>query len=136
MIRHDPSYAGGHFARALVAEHRGDALIAQKEFTMEKNSGARPTQTSKDLTFNSNDLPADALGRREVQCGADAVSLVRVDGRGVALDSWADPGLSAITGSEVGAAGLGSTSCKSATANIFILIDLKGESTGFIKDLE
>jgi len=34
MIRHDPSYAGGHFARALVAEHRGDALIAQKEFTM------------------------------------------------------------------------------------------------------
>ncbi len=34
MIRHDPSYAGGHFARALVAEHRGDALITQKEFAM------------------------------------------------------------------------------------------------------
>jgi len=34
MIRHDPSYAGGHFARALVAEHGGDALIAQKEFAM------------------------------------------------------------------------------------------------------
>jgi len=34
MIRHDPSYAGGHFAYALVAEHRGDALTAQREFAM------------------------------------------------------------------------------------------------------
>src|SRR6266404_6375476 len=77
--------------------------LHRKNLLWEKNSGARPTQTSKDLTFNSNDLPADALGRREVQCGADAVSLVRVDGRGVALDSWADPGLSAIT-EEIGRA--------------------------------
>ncbi len=34
MIRHDPSYAGGHFTRALVAEHGGDALTAQREFAM------------------------------------------------------------------------------------------------------
>ncbi len=34
MIAHDPSYAGGHFAHALVAEHQGDALTAQREFAM------------------------------------------------------------------------------------------------------
>jgi tetratricopeptide (TPR) repeat protein len=37
MIQHDPSYAGGYFAHALVAKHQGDALTAQREFaTAEK----------------------------------------------------------------------------------------------------
>ncbi len=37
MIQHDPSYAGGYFAHALAAKHRGDALTAQREFaTAEK----------------------------------------------------------------------------------------------------
>jgi tetratricopeptide (TPR) repeat protein len=34
MIQHDPSYAGGHFAHALAAEHRGDTVTAQREFAM------------------------------------------------------------------------------------------------------
>src|SRR5437899_5866840 len=53
--------------------------LHRKNLLWQKNSGARPTQTSKDLPFKSNDPPTDALGRREAQCGADAVSLVRVD---------------------------------------------------------
>jgi tetratricopeptide (TPR) repeat protein len=32
MIRHDPTYAGGFFALALVAEHAGDATGARKQF--------------------------------------------------------------------------------------------------------
>jgi len=32
MIEHDPSYAGGYFALALVAEKQGDGVAAQKEF--------------------------------------------------------------------------------------------------------
>jgi len=31
MIEHDPSFAGGHFARALVAEHQGDTLTEHRE---------------------------------------------------------------------------------------------------------
>ena len=34
MIRHDSSYAGGHFVLALSAEHQGDALVAQREFAL------------------------------------------------------------------------------------------------------
>ncbi len=37
MIQLDPSYAGGYYALALVAEHRGDAAMARQEFaTAEK----------------------------------------------------------------------------------------------------
>jgi Tfp pilus assembly protein PilF len=32
MIQHDPSYAGGYFARGSVAEHRGDASMARQNF--------------------------------------------------------------------------------------------------------
>jgi Tfp pilus assembly protein PilF len=32
LVQHDPSYAGGHFAQALVAEHLGDAPTARLEF--------------------------------------------------------------------------------------------------------
>jgi tetratricopeptide (TPR) repeat protein len=32
MVQHDPSYAGGHFAQGLVAEHLGDAPTARLEF--------------------------------------------------------------------------------------------------------
>jgi len=32
MIRHDPTYAGGHYARALVSQHHGDAAAARQEF--------------------------------------------------------------------------------------------------------
>jgi hypothetical protein len=31
MLEHDPQYAGSHYARALVAEHRGDAGTAAAE---------------------------------------------------------------------------------------------------------
>lgn len=31
MVEHDPSYAGTHFATALVAEHRADQALARKE---------------------------------------------------------------------------------------------------------
>jgi len=34
MIRHDPNYAGGYFALALVAERAGDSAGAQKQFAM------------------------------------------------------------------------------------------------------
>jgi tetratricopeptide (TPR) repeat protein len=34
MIRHDPNYAGGYFALALVAERAGDSPGAQKQFAM------------------------------------------------------------------------------------------------------
>jgi tetratricopeptide (TPR) repeat protein len=33
MLVFDPNYAGGHYAAAFVAEHKGDSLIARKEFT-------------------------------------------------------------------------------------------------------
>jgi tetratricopeptide (TPR) repeat protein len=33
MIEHDPNYAGGHYALALAADHRGDVSNAQREFT-------------------------------------------------------------------------------------------------------
>jgi len=37
MIQHDRSYAGGHYALGLVAEHQGDAATARTEFaTAEK----------------------------------------------------------------------------------------------------
>ena len=32
MIRHDPTYAGGHYALALVSQHHGDAAAARQEF--------------------------------------------------------------------------------------------------------
>jgi tetratricopeptide (TPR) repeat protein len=32
MVMHDPSYAGGYFASALVAQHQGDASTAQQAF--------------------------------------------------------------------------------------------------------
>jgi tetratricopeptide (TPR) repeat protein len=32
LVQHDPSYAGGHFAQGLVAEHLGDATTARLEF--------------------------------------------------------------------------------------------------------
>jgi tetratricopeptide (TPR) repeat protein len=34
MLDHDSSYAGTHYALALVAEHKGDAASAQKEFAL------------------------------------------------------------------------------------------------------
>ncbi|HEY7545360.1 MAG TPA: hypothetical protein VID27_10780, partial [Blastocatellia bacterium] len=34
MLDHDPSYAGTHYALALVAEHKGDSATAQKEFAL------------------------------------------------------------------------------------------------------
>jgi tetratricopeptide (TPR) repeat protein len=34
MIRHDPTYAGGYFAHALVAEHKGDDLTAKREIAL------------------------------------------------------------------------------------------------------
>jgi tetratricopeptide (TPR) repeat protein len=33
MVRHDPSYAGGHYTLAVVADHRGDSATAKQEFT-------------------------------------------------------------------------------------------------------
>jgi tetratricopeptide (TPR) repeat protein len=32
MIQHDPHYAGGHFALALVAKHKGDEAAARQQF--------------------------------------------------------------------------------------------------------
>jgi tetratricopeptide (TPR) repeat protein len=32
LLEHDPAYAGGHYALALVAEHNGDAVTATSEF--------------------------------------------------------------------------------------------------------
>lgn len=34
MMEHDSSYAGTHYALALVAEHKGDSSTAQKEFAL------------------------------------------------------------------------------------------------------
>jgi tetratricopeptide (TPR) repeat protein len=34
MVKHDPSYAGGYFASALVAEHQGDTSTARQGFAM------------------------------------------------------------------------------------------------------
>jgi len=34
MIQHDPSYAGGHYALGLVAEHKGEANTAREEFAI------------------------------------------------------------------------------------------------------
>lgn len=50
MIEHDPSYAGGYFALGAVAEHQGDAAMAQKEFAeaeklwSKADANARPSQ--------------------------------------------------------------------------------------------
>jgi hypothetical protein len=34
LIAHDASYAGGHYALGLVAEHNGDIRTAQTEFAL------------------------------------------------------------------------------------------------------
>jgi hypothetical protein len=34
MLAHDPSYAGSHYALALVAEHDGDLSTAKSEFAL------------------------------------------------------------------------------------------------------
>jgi tetratricopeptide (TPR) repeat protein len=34
MIRHDPTYAGGHYSLALVSQHRGDQAAARQEFAV------------------------------------------------------------------------------------------------------
>jgi cell pole-organizing protein PopZ len=34
MIAHDPNYAGGHYALALVARHQGDAVSARGELDL------------------------------------------------------------------------------------------------------
>ena len=34
MFQHDPSYAGTHYALALVADHQGDRPTARAEFTL------------------------------------------------------------------------------------------------------
>ena len=34
MLEHDPSYAGTHYALALVADHAGDRATATKEFAI------------------------------------------------------------------------------------------------------
>ena len=33
MLFVDPSYAGGHYFAAIIAEHKGDSLTARNEFT-------------------------------------------------------------------------------------------------------
>jgi Tfp pilus assembly protein PilF len=33
MMEHDPNYAGSHYARALVGEHKGDRASALEGFT-------------------------------------------------------------------------------------------------------
>jgi tetratricopeptide (TPR) repeat protein len=53
MIQHDPSYAGGYFALGSVAQHRGDATMARREFaTADKlwgkaDPGIRPSQVQQ-----------------------------------------------------------------------------------------
>jgi len=34
MFEHDPSYAGTHYALALVAEHNRDSVTALREFAL------------------------------------------------------------------------------------------------------
>jgi hypothetical protein len=34
MIAHDPNYAGGHYALALVARHQNDAVGARAQFEL------------------------------------------------------------------------------------------------------
>jgi hypothetical protein len=34
MLQHDPSYAGTHYALALVADHQGDRPTARAEFML------------------------------------------------------------------------------------------------------
>jgi tetratricopeptide (TPR) repeat protein len=53
MIRHDPSYAGGHFALGLAAEHQGNAPTAKEEFATAQrlwskaDASLQPSQTQK-----------------------------------------------------------------------------------------
>ncbi len=46
MIRHNPSYAGGYFARGLVAEHTGNAAKARQNFALAEKFWSR---ADKDL---------------------------------------------------------------------------------------
>ena len=41
MIDHDPAYAGGHYARGLVAEHDGAAAAAKSEFALALQAWAK-----------------------------------------------------------------------------------------------
>lgn len=49
MIQHDPSYAGGYYALALVAAHRGKSADAQQEFATAQKlwANADPEQRSR-----------------------------------------------------------------------------------------
>jgi len=53
MIGHDPSYAGGYFARGLVAEHQGNTPTAKQEFATAQRLWSKadprpqPSQTQK-----------------------------------------------------------------------------------------
>ncbi len=57
MLEHDPSYAGSHYAMALVADHDGDAALARSEFVL----------ALKGWTHADPDLPELAIARRTVR---------------------------------------------------------------------
>jgi Tfp pilus assembly protein PilF len=51
MVEHDPQYAGGHFALALVAEHQKNVKSASEEFAAAMELWSKADQTLADLNY-------------------------------------------------------------------------------------
>jgi tetratricopeptide (TPR) repeat protein len=51
MVEHDPQYAGGHFALALVAEHQKNVKSAREEFAAAMELWSKADQTLPDLNY-------------------------------------------------------------------------------------
>ena len=49
MVAHDPTYAGGHYALGLAAEHAGDAATAKSEFALALKGWAKADAALSEL---------------------------------------------------------------------------------------
>ena len=71
LIDHDPSYAGSHYALALVAEHDGDAAAAKTEFALATKHWAKADP----------DLPELSEAQKEGEMSQFSVSSCQFKGR-------------------------------------------------------
>jgi len=58
MLEHDPNYAGGHYALALVAEHDGNAPAARVSFEAARRFWARADVSMPEFLRSSGQSPA------------------------------------------------------------------------------
>ena len=58
MLEHDPNYAGGHYALALVAEHDGNAAAARVSFEAARRFWARADVSMPEFLRSSGQSPA------------------------------------------------------------------------------